>query len=145
MSNRLSDKRLYRMGDVFYPRGHVFCMLADPAAAEAAARRLADVAGIGAIDVVPGADIIESLSDGAQKAGGMPSVGREHQFMLRFVELAQAGRCGLLVEVAHADQDAIAAVLTAQRIDLAYLYGLLVMEELVDSSKRADDAAAGEL
>ena len=146
MNNRLSDKSLFRMNDVFYPRGHVFSMLVDATAAEAAAARLAQVKGVGAIDVVPREAIMEAMHEGAQKAGdGMPSVGREHQFMLRFVELARAGRCGLLVEVANAKNEDIADVLATQRVELAYLYGLLVIEELVGSSKRADDAAAGQL
>lgn len=146
MSNRLSDKSLFRMNDAFYPRGHVFSMLADAAAAEAAATHLAKIRGIGAMHVVPSAAVIAAMAPGARKAGdGMPSVGREHQFMRRFVELAHAGCSGLLVEVAGADHEAIADALAAQRVELAYLYRLLVIEELVDSSKRADDAAAGQL
>ena len=146
MSNRLSDKHLYRMNDAFYPRGHVFSMLVDTPAAEDAAATLAEIEGIGAIDIVPGDAIIAAMNEGAQKAGdGMPSVGREHQFMLRFVELAHAGCSGLLVEVAGADQDAIARALATQRVELAYLYRLRVIEELVDSTERANDAAAGEL
>lgn len=144
MNPVLTNESLYRMGDVFYPRGHVFALLANPAAARAAAASVATVKAVGRIDVVPAEDILDSLSEGAAKAGGMPSLGRERQFMLRFVELARAGCCGLLIHVDEADPEAIAAALAGHSVELAYLYRFLVIEELLESSKRAEDAAAGE-
>lgn len=145
MTNRLSDQSLYRMSDAFYPRGHVFAMFADADAAEETASKLREVRGIGLIDVVSAEAIIEGMQEGAQKTGGMPSVGREHQFMRRFVELAHKGCGGLLAEVASADIDAMTSIFLQQPVELAYFYRPLVIEELVDSTKRADDAAAGQL
>ncbi|MCK9515933.1 MAG: hypothetical protein WCZ18_12375 [Ottowia sp.] len=145
MTSPMADKHLYRMDDVFYPRGHVFALLADAAAAQAAAASVSAVRAVGPVAVVPPEAIIEHLGPRADKTGGLPSVGREHQFMLRFVELARAGRCGLLIAVDDADPGAVAAALASHPVELAYLYRLLVIEELVESTKRANDAAAGEL
>lgn len=143
MTSPLSNKSLYRLDDVFYPRGHVFALVADPTTARAAAASTSVVASVGTVDVIPAEAIIEHLSKGAARAGGMPSLGHERQFMLRFVELARAGCCGLLIRVGHANPHAIADALAAHPVELAYLYKLLVIEELVESSRRANDAAAG--
>ena len=129
----------------YYPTGHVFAMLADAQAAQDAARQLAEVPDIGAIHVVAPAKIEQVLGKRAADVGGVPSVGREDQFMLRFVELARAGKHGLQIEVGNADTDAIAAILKAASAGLGYYYRTLVIEELIDSSPRAEAAAAGKL
>lgn len=65
--------------------------------------------------------------------------------MRRFVELARAGKAGLLIEVGDADTDALGSALKAAGALLAYHYRALVIEELVEASPGAEAAAAGEL
>jgi len=145
MTSPLSDTSLYTARGVFYPRGQVFAMLPDAARGRAAADAVSALPGIGAVQVVEGAAIAQRFTQRAEEVGGAPSVGREDQFMLRFVELARQGLCGLLIDLGEADAAAVAEALQAQRAALAYHYRALVIEELVDASPRAEAAAAGKL
>ena len=100
----------------------------------------------GAITLATPTAIQQAFAQRAADVGtGAPSVGREDQFMLRFVELAQAGKAGLLIELADAEVEAISTILNASGALLAYCYRKLVIEELVDASPRAEAAAAGKL
>ena len=139
------DSSHYTLRGAYYPTDHVFAMFADTAAAQAAAERLASVPGIGAIRLAEPAAIQSAFAKRAEDVGGAPSVGREDQFMLRFVELARTGKAGVLVEAGDADTDGLSAALNASGAVLAYYYRKLVIEELVDSSPRAEAAAAGKL
>lgn len=129
----------------YYPTGHVFAMFADDAAAQAAAARVAEVPGVGAVTLATPAAIEAAFAKRAADVGGTPSVGREDQFMLRFVELARAGKFGLLIDVAAADADAVSAALDAGGAQLVYHYRTLVIDELVEPTRRAEAAAAGKL
>lgn len=104
MTSPLSDTSLYTARGVFYPRGQVFAMLPDATARGRAApcreraarhRRRAGGGGRG--------HHAQRFTQRAEEVGGAPSVGREDQFMLRFVELARQGLCGLLIELGEAD------------------------------------------
>ena len=120
-------------------------MYADAPGARAAASAISETPGIGAIQIVASQAIVDRMAEQPEQAEGMPSVGREDQFMRRFVELARQGMTGLLVEVDEADTHAITQALLSPRPELAYHYRLLVIEELVDTSARAEAAAAGKL
>ena len=144
MGHDFTDDALYGPGGVFYPRGYVFAMFLDAAAAQAAVTALAALAEIGSVQLVSSSTIVERMSPRAADRG-MPSVGREDQFMRRFVELAQQGWGGLLVDVGKADTAALGAALQAHGAALAYLYRTLVIEDLVDTTPRAEAAAAGKL
>ncbi len=144
MGHDFTDDALYGPGGVFYPRGYVFAMFLDAAAAQVAVTALAALAEIGSVQLVSSATIVERMSPRAADRG-MPSVGREDQFMRRFVELARDGMDGVLIEVGHAVPEAIAQVLEANNAALAYHYRTLVIEELVDTKPRAEAAAAGKL
>ena len=139
-----ADPKHFTVAGAYYPTDHVFAMFADAAAAQAAATRMAEVPDVGAVQLAEPGAIQRTFAKRAADVGGAPSVGREDQFMLRFVELARAGCCGLLIHVDEADPEAIAAALAGHSVELAYLYRFLVIEELLESSKRAEDAAAGE-
>ena len=146
MNTFTADPSHFTMGGAYYPTGHVFTMFTDQAAAQAAAAQIAAVAGVGAITLGTPAAIQHTFAQRAADVGtGAPSVGREDQFMLRFVELAQSGKAGLLIELADAEVEAISAILNASGSLLAYCYRKLVIEELVDASPRAEAAAAGKL
>lgn len=143
MGADFTDDEIYQISGVFYPRGHVFAMFSDLDALRIVSADIADLEGIGQVQVLSSDVILEGLAERAERVGGLPSVGRERQFMVRFVELATQGLWGLLIEVADADVDAISTALKARRAELAYHYRLLVIEELVDSTPRAQAAAAG--
>ena len=145
MTTALSDPSLYTPRGVFYPRGQIFAMLPDFASAQAAADVASALPGVGAVQVVEGAAIVTQFGPRADEVGGAPSVGREDQFMLRFVELARQGLGGLLIDPDKADVAAIGEALNEQRAAVAYHYRALVIEELVDASPRAEAAAAGKL
>ena len=106
---------------------------------------MADVPDVGAVQLAEPGALQQTFAKRAADVGGAPSVGREDQFMLRFVELARGGKAGLLIEVGRADTEALSAALAASGAVLAYYYRTLVIEELVDASPRAEAAAAGKL
>ena len=140
-----ADPKHFTVAGAYYPTDHVFAMFADAAAAQAAATRMAEVPDVGAVQLAEPGAIQQTFAKRAADVGGAPSVGREDQFMLRFVELARGGKAGLLIEVGRADTEALSAALAASGAVLAYYYRKLVIEELVDSSPRAEAAAAGKL
>lgn len=143
MNTLLSDTSLYKLNHVFYPRGYIFAMFATTQAADATAAELATIEGIGTIEVVSSGAITEHLAERADEGTSiLPSVGRELQFMRRFVELAREGLCGLLVELASAEVELVARLLDSGKAELAYEYKLLTIEELIVSSRRANDAAS---
>ncbi len=139
------DPGHFSASGAYYPTGHVFAMFRSESAAEAAASAAAGVAGVGGVQLAAPAAIEQAFGKRAEDTGGMPSLGREDQFMRRFVELAQAGKAGLLIEVGDADTDALGSALKAAGALLAYHYRALVIEELVEASPGAEAAAAGEL
>ena len=140
-----ADPKHFTVAGAYYPTDHVFAMVADAAAAQAGAARMADVPDVGAVQLAEPGALQQTFAKRAADVGGAPSVGREDQFMLRFVELARGGKAGLLIEVGRADTEALSAALAASGAVLAYYYRTLVIEELVDSSPRAEAAAAGKL
>ncbi len=141
----LTDPSNFSMTGAYYPKGHVFAMFKDAAGAHAAVESAAKVEKIGEIQFLSPEAIVQAFAERAESVGGMPSVGREDQFMLRYVELAKEGKVGVLIEVADADPEALGAALDAAGASLAYYYRALVIEELVDTSAKAEAAASGKL
>ncbi len=139
------DPADFTMGGAYYPTGHVFAMFADAPAAQRGADAITAIAGIGAAQRVPAAAIEQAFAQRAADVGGIPSVEREDQFMLRFVELARGGKPGLLIDAGTADTRALGDALRSAGAVLAYHYRTLVIEELVDPTPRAEAAAAGRL
>ncbi len=140
------DPGHFTVAGAYYPTGHVFAMFNDQASAEAAARTLSETVAEGEITLATPAAIGQAFARRADEVGqGIPSVGREDQFMLRFVELARSGRAGLLIEVGDADPEALGTALRAAGAVLAYHYRPLVIEDLVPPSPTAEAAAAGKL
>ena len=134
-----------KLTGAYYPTGHVFAMFGDEAAANAAAERLRALPGVGAVTLCTPDAIESAFAERAAQVGGAPSVGREDQFMLRYVELARAGTCGVLVELDNAGADALRNALEETQATLAYHYRTLVIDELISPTPRAEAAAAGRL
>ena len=65
--------------------------------------------------------------------------------MLRYVELAQRGCAGVLIDMADAAPDDVATVLASEGALLAYSYRTLVIEELVTPPPPVEGVAAGKL
>lgn len=145
MNSFVVERNHFTIGGAYYPKGHVFAMFPDEPAAHGAAHKVATIAHVGAVNVLTSQDIRQAFSERADEVGGMPSVGREDQFMLRYVELAREDEAGLLIGVAGADIDAISQALKEAGALLAYYYRALVIDELIDTSPGAEAAAAGKL
>ena len=145
MSSFTVDPSHFSMSGAYYPKGHVFAMFSNTADAQAAVERLAAVPKVGEVRVLSPEAIVQAFAERAESVGGMPSVGREDQFMLRFVELAKQGKPGMLVDVVDASTEDLSAAFAATRAVLAYYYRTLVIEELVETSTRAEAAASGKL
>ena len=114
-----ADPKHFTVAGAYYPTDNVFAMFADAAAAQAAATRMAEVPDVGAVQLAEPGAIQQTFAKRAADVGGAPSVGREDQFMLRFVELARGGKAGLLIEVGRADTEALSAALAASGAVLA--------------------------
>lgn len=129
----------------YYPKGHIFAMFATTQAAQSAAAKVSGVDKVGSAAVASPQEITQAFAARAAEVGGMPSVGREDQFMARFVELAGTGNAGLLIEVSGASPDAISKALLDAGALLAYYYRALIIDELVELTGRTEAAAAGRL
>lgn len=146
MSTRFSpDPSHFSAAGAYYPTGHVFAMFSDLAAAEAAAGALANVEGVGQLQLAAPPAIEQAFRKRVEESGGLPSLGREDQFMHRFVELARSGKAGLLIDAGAADPAALGDALRSAGAVLAYHYRTMVIEELIEASPGAEAAAAGEL
>lgn len=142
----IPDPGHFTAAGTYYPSGYVFAMFADQPAAEAAAAALSASGSTGTSTLATPATIVQAFGVRADEVGrGVPSVGREEQFMARFVELARSGSAGLLIEARDADAQALGESLRSSGALLAYGYRPLVIEELVAPSPRAEAAAAGRL
>lgn len=140
-SGFLAQSEYQSMTGSFYPSGHVFAMLPSQEAAQFAA---AELQGVGATDVrVATPPEIESSFGSMAEAilDTPPSVGREGQFTVRFLELARAGQHGVLARCADSLRERACAVLQRHGASVAYRYGALVIEEWVSPSRKAERAA----
>ena len=140
-----ADPSHFSLSGDYYPKGHVFAMFNDAAAAHAAVTEVAKVHKVGEVRSLPPELIVQAFAERTESVGGMPSVGREDQFMLRYVELAKEGKAGALIEMGDAVSDEVGAALAAAGALLAYYYRTLVIEELVEASTQAEAAASGKL
>lgn len=140
------DSGHFSAAGAYYPSGHVFAMFRDTGAAEAAAGSLSASIATDQLTLATPAAIERAFASRADEVGeGIPSLGREDQFMRRFVELARAGKAGLLIELGDTDPQALGDALRATGAVLAYHYRPLVIEDLVPPTPTAEAAAAGKL
>ncbi len=145
MASFQADPGHFTVGGAYYPTGKVFAMFNSADEAHAAVARAAKVAKVGEVRYLPPEAIVQAFAERTESVGGMPSVGREDQFMLRYVELAKEGKAGVLIDMQGASVDDVGAALAAAGAVLAYYYRTLVIEELVQTSTHADEVAAGKL
>lgn len=140
----LFDSSVLSMSQTFYPSGCVFAMLPDADAAQQAAAALEQVRGIDGVSLALPQSMVDQWSKRAEEIrDNPPSVGREEQFQVRFLELAENGGHGLLIKLgSNTDQAQATEVLVAHQCSVAYEYGRLVIEEWISPSSSAKQAAA---
>lgn len=137
----LAQREYQSMTGSFYPSGHLFAMLPSQQAAQDAA---AELQGLGATDVRVASpqDIRHAFGEVADDIhGSPPSIGREGQFTVRFLELARAGQFGVLARCDDSHRAAATAVLERLGASVAYRYGALVIDEWVEPDRQAVRAA----
>ena len=146
MDRTFADPSHFTVAGAYYPTGHVFAMFDTLDRAQACRDQLSAAAGIGAAQMVTAEAVISAFAEPVESLETMPSVGRERQFMRRYFELAQDGKCALLIDMAQSpNAAAVEDALSAHDALLAYHYRHLVIEELTPPSRKAEAAAAGKL
>ena len=106
---------------------------------------MAGLPKVGEVQFLSPESIVQAFAERVESVGGIPSVGREDQFMLRYVELAKEGKAGILIDIADAAPEEVSAALSVSGAVLAYHYRALVIEELVQTAPHAEEAASGKL
>ncbi|MBC7436219.1 MAG: hypothetical protein H7332_09140 [Bdellovibrionales bacterium] len=128
------DGKMLTMQGVFYPTGYIMAMLPDRDSANAVGREMAAHPGGGQVSLVEPAEVISIIGGtvkGTDDGSGMPSAGSEAATVREFVELAQKGHCGMLIEVPDdANLQRAKDVLHAHNFSYAQRYRMLVIEDI---------------
>lgn len=131
------ESKMFTLGGVFYPTGHVFLMFPSAAEAQAAERKLID-AGCdgGQISLLTPQDIHEKIAAGAMGVGrGLPSPGTEAATARHYEDLAREGHHALLVPAPGArDTERVMHALEGSKISHAQKYRHFVIEDLVQDT-----------
>ena len=127
------ESRMYTLGGVFYPTGHMFLMF--PTAEDALeAERLLLKAGYdgGSLCLLTPRDVHDKIWAGVEHEDGLPSPGTEAETARHFEELARAGHHALLVPAPKAkDAERVMEALRGARISSAQRYRHFVIEDIV--------------
>jgi hypothetical protein len=126
------DSKMFTLGGVFYPTGHVFLMFPNADEALAAEKKLID-AGCdgGQICLLTPKDIHEKIAASAMD-DGLPSPGTEGETARHFEQLAREGHHALLVSAPSAkDTERVMNALKGCNITYAQKYRHFVIEDLV--------------
>ena len=144
--NFLEDESLRSMSGSFYPSGHVFAMFDSDSAARAAADELLRLGVSDARSAGPAQILAAWAKRAAEIGSSLPSVGREEQFVVRFVELAAQGGAGMLAKIdGPTSPESLQDALQRHRPAVAYYYRPLIIEEWVSPDSRAAEAGADAL
>jgi hypothetical protein len=128
------EAKMFTLGGVFYPTGHVFLMFPTAEEALSAEKKLID-AGYdgGKISMLTPQDIHEKIAAGSMHADeGMPSAGTEGATALHYEQLAREGHHALMVPAPSAkDTERVMDALRGMKISYAQKYRHFVIEDLV--------------
>jgi hypothetical protein len=128
------ESKMFTLGGVFYPTGHVFLMFPSAEEALAAEKKLID-AGCdgGQICLLTPQDIHEKIAAGGMNSDeGLPSPGTEGATALHYEQLAREGHHALLVPAPSAkDTERVMQALKGSKISYAQKYRHFVIEDLV--------------
>jgi hypothetical protein len=127
------ESKMYTLGGVFYPTGHMFIMY--PTADEAldAERRVLNSGWEGgSICLLTPKDIHEKIAAAVEHEDGLPSPGTEAATARHYEELAREGHHAILVPAPKArDAERVMEALRGTNISYAQRYRHFVIEDLV--------------
>jgi hypothetical protein len=132
------DSKMFTLGGVFYPTGHVFVMFPNADEARAAEQKLIDAGcGHGEITLLTPQDIHEKIAAGGMHADdGLPSPGTEGATARHYEQLAREGHHALLVPAPSAKEtERVMDALQGCDISYAQKYRHFVIEDLVPDTK----------
>lgn len=127
------DSKMFTLGGVFYPTGHMFLMFPDADEALSAEKKLID-AGYdgGQICLLTPKDIHDKVAATAMEEEGLPSPGTEAATARHYEELAREGHHALMVPARTAqDTEKVMQALKDAKISYAQKYRHFVIEDLV--------------
>ena len=133
MKSFAPESRMYTLGGVFYPTGHMFIMYptADDAT-DAESRLLESGWDGGPICLLTPKDIHEKIAAAVEHDEGMPSPGTEAATARHYEELAREGHHAILVPAPKArDAERVMEALRGTNISYAQRYRHFVIEDLV--------------
>ena len=133
MKNFELTSNMLTMTGIFYPRGYAFIMFSSVTDAQLVAQEIASQQDVGKHVMFLSASAV--LKDVGKVEGEsdieLPSVGTEAATVRRYVDLARAGHCALMVKV-DSDEETERVMQTARRASFSYgqRYHLLAMQDL---------------
>ena len=134
MKTFVPESKMFTLGGVFYPTGHVFLMFPSAGEAQDAEQKLI-AAGCdgGEISLLTPQDIHEKIAAGGMHANdGLPSPGTEGATARHYEVLAREGHHALLVPArSEQDTERVMQALKGTNISFAQKYRHLVIEDLV--------------
>lgn len=126
------DSKMFTLGGVFYPTGHVFVMYPTSQDALDAEKKLLD-AGYdgGSVCLLTPQDIHDKVATALEEEG-LPSPGTEAATARHYEELAREGHHALLIPARTAkDTERVMHALEGTKISYAQKYRHFVIEDLV--------------
>jgi hypothetical protein len=133
MKDFAPDSKMYTLGGVFYPTGHMFVMFptADDAL-EGERRLLQSGYEAGGICLLTPKDIHEKIAAAVADDDHLPSAGTEGETARHYEELAREGHHALLIPARSAkDADQVKAALKGANVSYAQRYRHFVIEDIV--------------
>jgi len=133
MKDFAPDSKMYTLGGVFYPTGHMFVMFptADDAL-EGERRLLQSGYEAGGICLLTPKDIHEKIAAAVADDDHMPSAGSEGDTARHYEELAREGHHALLIPARTAkDAEQVKKALDGANVSYAQRYRHFVIEDIV--------------
>jgi hypothetical protein len=137
MKSFAPESKMFTLGGVFYPTGHVVLMFPTAEEALAAEKKLIGAGcDSGQISLLTPQDIHEKIAAGGLHADdGLPSPGSEGATARHYEQLAREGHHALLVPAPSAkDTERIMQALQGSKITYAQKYRYFVIEDLVQDT-----------
>lgn len=125
--------RMYTLGGVFYPTGHMFIMYPTVEDTQDAERRLLEAGWDGGpISLLTPDDIHQKIAAAVADEDHLPSAGTEAATARHYEELAREGHHAILVPAPKAkDAEKVMQALKGTNISYAQRYRHFVIEDLV--------------
>jgi hypothetical protein len=131
------ESKMFTLGGVFYPTGHVFLMFPTAQDALDAEKMLLDAGcDSGQVSLLTPQDIHEKVAASAMHSDeGLPSPGTEAATAMHYEQLAREGHHALMVSAPSAKEtERVMQALKGAKITFAQKYRHFVIEDLVPDS-----------